>query len=146
MVIETSAQIQFSVSPWEPVELVAGGNVGYPGARVQNEGSGPVPGQDIIVTLPPGRRLRFEPETGAIYHLTVFDHVRAIRNYPGNLSPDGATLNFKDVDLGIPEPGSLSALWVAVTAAIDAPAGTTNLAFVVGGRSSNSSAITVRPT
>jgi hypothetical protein len=48
-----------------------------------------------------------------------------------------------NVDPVLPSRGSVSMMWVAVTATSTAPTGGTNLLFTIGGSKSNSSQIDV---
>jgi hypothetical protein len=135
---------QFSVSPGGPpdVTLVLGGVPGYPGVIVRNEGTGPVPPQNISVTLPPGGGLQFESEGGTQYLLTVFAAGGSTTQYNGNLSASGQSLAFSAVDLAI-GVGAQAVIWVAVSASPNARVGYTALQFVVGSQASSSNPIIV---
>lgn len=133
-----------NVTPGGPpsVNLVSGGATGYPGVHMQNNGHGAVLPQDVTVVLPTGKRLRFVPEAGPDYQLTVMADGKT-KYYIGVLSPDRQTLTFQKVDLAPPAAGATSVAWVAVTAGNDAPPGDTALAFTIGRQTSDSTPVVV---
>ncbi len=110
---------------------------------MRSERDGTVPRQNIAVNLPPGKGLYFEPGTSIDHSLSVYDSEGQVTNYIRNLSPDGQTFNFMNVDPALPSRGSVSTMWVAITATSTAPTGGTNLPFTIGDRTSNSSQIDV---
>lgn len=136
----------FDVTPGGPpgVHLVRGGAPGYPGVHLHNGGQGAVAPQDVTVVLPAGKRLRFESEAGTDYQLSVMDSQFNVSNHIGALSVDGQSLVFRQVDLALPVAGAVSAAWVSVTAANDAPVGPTALAFTVARKQSVSTSIVVK--
>lgn len=151
IVMEEANVVRFSVTPPEPpdgvVTLPRGGEIRYPGVELRADERGPFPRQTVTVTLPQGKGLQFVSEGGpSVYQLTV----QALRDGHGtvlytakSLSPDGQTLAFEGVDLGLSGERSTSRAWVAVKAANDAPLGDTHLSFQVGGQTSNSTLVHV---
>lgn len=135
----------FSVSPGGPpdVYLERGGETGYPGVHLRNEGEGPVDPQDVAVSLPVGKNLSFVPQKGVEYLLTVMDANGVLTQHTGFASSDGHSLSFRQVDLALPGKGSTSAAWISVAAAADAPVGDTALDFSVGGEGSASTPVHV---
>ncbi|MGI5341212.1 hypothetical protein ACQEVS_29330 [Streptomyces sp. CA-181903] len=133
----------FTVSPGAtPATAQRGGPVVYPGVEVRNKGTHDIPPQSVTVSLPVG--LRFGTAAAPDHQLTVWDPVADTSLvYPGVLSGDGRTLTFSDVDLTIPDAGSLSVLWVGVSASDDSPLGPTSAEFSIGGRTSPSTTINV---
>ncbi|MGK5640804.1 hypothetical protein ACSNOK_21190 [Streptomyces sp. URMC 126] len=133
---------EFTVSPGGPpdVTLKRGGAVGYPGVRVDGDVAfAPVP---VTVALPPGGGLLFGTSALPDHQLTVMDATGHTRQYPGTPSPDGTSLTFSGVDLGLP---GTTVMWVGVSATHDAPLGTTNLTFAVGGQAAASTPVVVGP-
>ncbi|OQR63555.1 hypothetical protein B6E66_13360 [Streptomyces maremycinicus] len=134
---------EFTLTPGGPpdVELIQGGTVGYPGVRVEAEVAfAPV---SVIVTLPAGRGLLFGTQTLADYQLSVQPAGGPAVPYTGQLSQDGTSLLFSDVDLKLP---GTTIMWVAVSAGHDATPGATNLAFNVGGKTASSTTVVVQPS
>ncbi|UQA93700.1 RCC1 domain-containing protein [Streptomyces halobius] len=137
--------VSLSISPAVPPDqtLTLAGEVGYPGVHLAAEGTVSA-AQSVRVTLPQGKGLRFVAQGGPAGHmLTVMDPVRGINHFPGNLSTDGQTLTFNNVDLALPQRGSWSRAWVAVKASPDALLGDTNLTFQIGDRTGPSTPIHV---
>ncbi|MEW2513885.1 hypothetical protein [Streptomyces sp. NPDC046870] len=134
----------FSVAPGGPpdVRLTPGGPTGYPGVHLETS-QGPVPEQTVRVTLPPGLGLKFVEEGNPGYQLTVLDSDGALKNFLGQLSPDGQTLTFSKVNLALPGKTSTSTAWVAVKAVDPNTTGRTSLTFQVGSQTSQSTPIEV---
>ncbi|MFE4514851.1 hypothetical protein ACFRMQ_11755 [Kitasatospora sp. NPDC056783] len=133
---------EFTLTPGGPpdVELTQGGPVGYPGVQVKADTAfAPV---SVTVTLPPGRGLLFGTQTMADHQLTVMDAGGTTTPYLGTLSEDGTSLVFSNVDLALP---GTSVMWVAVSAGHDAPTGATSLTSNVGGKTSPSTTVVVKP-
>ncbi|MFD9633940.1 hypothetical protein [Streptomyces violascens] len=124
----------FSVVPGgpPPVTLVPAGNPGYPEVHVIHQGNEQVPQQNVTVKLPEGANLKFQPP----YQVLVMNpQTSSTTNYQGTVSADGQTLTASHVDLtqaGLSGNGTYVPLWVAVTAEVNAPAGTTQLTFTIG--------------
>ncbi|MGX8909244.1 hypothetical protein ACR820_29125 [Streptomyces netropsis] len=136
----------FTVLPGGPpdVTLPRSGQIGYPGVRLRADAPGGAgTHRDIRVDLPQGRGLQFVPEAGPDHRLTVWSASGTTEHYTGTLSPDGQTLTFTDVALGLSGTGSDSAAWVAVRASANSPLGTTQLTFHVGNQTQSSTPIHV---
>ncbi len=134
----------FTVSPGgSPVTAERGGSPVYPGAEVRNDGAQTIPLQTVTAALPAGVGMRFGTPDNPDHQLTVWDAAGNITVYIGSNSDDGQSLTFFDIDLGIPDDGSRSVMWVCVSAADDTPQGPTSLEFTVGGRTSPSTTINV---
>ncbi|MEV5242320.1 hypothetical protein AB0K89_24940 [Streptomyces cinnamoneus] len=134
----------FTVSPGgNPVTALRGGPPIYPGVEVRNNHSGSIPLQTVTATLPDGLGMRFGVPGSPDHQLTVMRADGHTTAYVGSLSGDGQTLTFTDIDLEIPADGSLSAMWVCVSAAPDTPPGPTSVQFTVGDLVSPSTAIEV---
>lgn len=131
-----------SVSPGVPPDatLTRSGEVCYPGVRLDAEGA--VAAQTVHVDLPQGKGLQFVAEGSPGYQLTVQTQA-TLKHCPGNLTPDGQTLTFHNVDLGLPANGATSRAWVAVKATRDTQLGDTFLTFRIGDRTSPSTPIHV---
>ncbi|WP_217549810.1 hypothetical protein [Streptomyces sp. GbtcB6] len=99
--------------------------------------------QSIVVNLPSGKGLEFVPERGRNYQLTVYSGSKNTRSYDGELSSDGESLTFRNIDLALSPDNLESAVWVAVKANQTALAGTTQLTFKMGGVESASTPIEV---
>ncbi|MFD3582560.1 RICIN domain-containing protein [Streptomyces sp. NPDC058683] len=127
-----------AVTPGGPpdVMLTPAGEIGYPGVRLDAEGT--VYQQTVRVSLPEGKGLEFVAEGNPGYLLTIQDAGGATTSYAGNLSPDGQTLTFTNVDLALPGKGSTSRAWIPVRALPTAPLGDTSLSFTVGDQTSPS--------
>ncbi|MFF1792530.1 hypothetical protein ACFVX9_39460, partial [Kitasatospora sp. NPDC058243] len=124
-------------APGTDVYMIRGsGLLKYPGIRVRNTGGVPVAPQTVTVTLPAGLapHLSFVAQgPGGAYELSVeAGFGREIASAAGQLSPDRQMLTFTGVDLAVPEPGSVSALWVPVTADATCPLDVTALLYTVG--------------
>ncbi len=133
----------FEVVPGGPpdVQLVTGGDVGYPGVRVlPTDATKPIGPQNIEVRLPADQGLQWGTATQPVHRLQV----PGGEAYPGQLSADGMALTFSDVDLDSP-PGLEQAIWVTVSACRDATLGATSLSFTVGKQTSASTTILVTP-
>ncbi|WP_345600965.1 hypothetical protein [Streptomyces coacervatus] len=134
----------FTLSPGgAPATAERGGAPVYPGVEVRNNGTQAIPLQTVTAVLPTDARMRFGTQGNPDHQLTVWDAARNITVYRGSISDDDQTLTFSDVDLGIPENGSRSVMWVCVSAADDTPSGPTSVEFTVGDRISPSTAIEV---
>ncbi|ANP51972.1 hypothetical protein J2Z21_009009 [Streptomyces griseochromogenes] len=134
----------FTVSPGgDPVTAEREGAPVYPGVEVQNSGTEFIALQTVTATLPADTALRFGTAAGPDHQLTVWQADGSHSVYVGVLSADGRTLTFPDVDLGVPEAGSQSVMWVCVTASDDTPTGPTTVAFAIGDRTSPSTTIQV---
>ncbi|GHE09487.1 hypothetical protein [Streptomyces alanosinicus] len=134
----------FTVSPGgTPVTAERGGAPVYPGVEVRNSGSQAIPLQSVTAVLPPDAAMRFGVPGNLDHQLTVWDAAGNFTVYRGSISADGQSLAFSDVELGIPEDGSKSVMWVCVSASDDTPPGTTSVQFTVGDRISASTAIEV---
>ncbi|MGW1076727.1 hypothetical protein [Streptomyces sp. NPDC002537] len=134
-----------TVSPGGPpdVTLTRAGETGYPGVRLRADEEATGSRRDVRVELPQGKGLQFVEEGDPGYQLTVQSASGGTAYSTGTLSADGQTLTFTDVDLGLTDPGSTSAMWVAVKATGDSPGGGTHLVFRVGDQTSNSTAVYV---
>ncbi|MEU7135763.1 hypothetical protein [Streptomyces sp. NPDC046261] len=138
--------VPFTVVPGGPpdVALAPAGETGYPGVRLeQADEDGTVPPQDVYVSLPRGKGLRFVAEGGCDHLLTVQDAHGNAKTYRGIQSSDGQALTFESVDLALSGKGSASAAWVAVKASDSARLGNTKLTFCVGDQASDSACIRV---
>lgn len=134
----------FTVSPGgAPVTAERGGPPVYPGVEVRNNGTHEIPLQTVTVTLPAGTGLRFGTANSPDHQLTVWNANGDITVYVGTISGDGQSLTFSDVDLGTPDDGSQSVMWVCVSAGDDTPVGDTSVEFSVGVRTSPSTTIHV---
>ncbi|MCC5481081.1 hypothetical protein [Streptomyces barringtoniae] len=134
----------FTVSPGgSPVTAERGGPPKYPGVQVRNNGSQGIPLQEVTVTLPPDAQMRFGTAATPDHQLTVWDSDGNITVYGGSISGDGQSLHFSDVDLGIPDEGSQSVMWVCVSAGDGTPVGDTHVEFSVCTRTSLSTTIHV---
>lgn len=136
---------QFSVEPGSaaPVDVTAGGPTGYAGVGIRNTGTTAVPAQNVTVVLPAGAGLRFVPEQGTTFLLTVMDTSYVTRQYPGVLSGDGQSLTIAGAVLPLPAAGAFCAAWVAVAANPNAPAQQNTLTFTVGSQASPSTPVRV---
>jgi hypothetical protein len=123
------------------ITLQPGGEAGRPGVQVVAEREG-VDLQLVVVTLPADRGLRFAAGPDGLHELIVVVDGRS-RTYSGWLSPDEQFIIFTNVDLRITQPGKWAVVCVAVSAAGDAPEGTTSVQFAVGYAVSPSSSIDV---
>ncbi|MBL1087520.1 hypothetical protein JK359_37210 [Streptomyces actinomycinicus] len=133
---------EYTVTPGGPpdVELTRGGPAGYPGVRVESDAAfHPV---SVTVALPADHDLLFGSQTLADHQLTVHSAGQEPTPYMGELSPDGSTLVFSDVDLQLP---GRTVMWVSVSADHGAPLGATGLTFTIGGKPSPSTTIVVTP-
>ncbi|MFJ6054498.1 NHL repeat-containing protein [Streptomyces sp. NPDC092307] len=140
----SSDNANISVIPGGAVTLTKGGSRAYPGVEIHNNGLGAVPPQDVIVSLPALKGLRFEAEgANGAYELTVYGAGGTQPPVRGTLQASGTQLYFPNVNLLLPSVGSYSAIWLPITATDQAPLGATALTFQVGGRTSASSQITV---
>ncbi|GGP35123.1 NHL domain-containing protein [Streptomyces abikoensis] len=138
---------RFSVLPVGPpdpeVTLTHAGETGYPGVRLYADTDGTVPRQKVVVTLPAGKELGFVAQGDPGHLLTVANARTGTTVHRGTLSPDGRTLVFEDVDLGLTGKGSESRAWVAVRASRGTPLGDTALRFAVGDVPSDSTRVHV---
>ncbi|WP_171167874.1 hypothetical protein [Streptomyces sp. I05A-00742] len=140
--------IPFSVSPGGPPDVTLDRDhpVGYPGVRVRADDDGTVPPQDVYVTLPRGKGLRFNAEGGSHCLLTVQDTHGTTHPFPGHAAADGQALIFPGVNLFLSGKGTTSTVWVAVKATAGVPAEpkeSTALTFCVGVRTSLSTPVDV---
>ncbi|MEU1375507.1 hypothetical protein ABZ442_17865 [Streptomyces triculaminicus] len=134
----------FTVLPGgNPVTAQQGGPAVYPGVEVRNNHSASIPPQTVTATLPAGLHMRFGVQGNPDHQLTVMRSDGNTTVYMGDISSDGQTLTFTDVDLEIPQDGSRSAMWVCVSAADDTPPGPTSVQFTVGDLVSPSTTIEV---
>lgn len=134
----------FTVSPGgNPVTAQQGGPPVYPGVEVRNKHSSSFPPQTVTAALPAGLDLRFGVPGNPDHQLTVMRADGNTTAHMGDISSDGQTLTFTDVDLEIPQDGSRSAMWVCVSAAPDTPPGPTSVQFTVGDLVSPSTTIEV---
>ncbi|MER6146092.1 hypothetical protein ABT174_39845 [Streptomyces sparsogenes] len=134
----------YSVTPGgDPVTAERGGAPVYPGVEVRNNGSQAIPLQTVTATLPAGAAMRWGTQDNPDHQLTVWEVGGNITVYVGSVSDDGQSLTFLDVDLGIPDAGSKSVMWVCVSATDDTPPGPTSAEFSVGDRTSPSTTINV---
>ncbi|GGP35104.1 hypothetical protein [Streptomyces abikoensis] len=138
--------IPFSVSPGGPpdVTLKPGGATGYPGVHLYADDDGTVSPQDVHVALPEGDGLRFVPEGGDGYLLSV-QGSQGVKTYRGSLSSDGRALTFQGVDPALSGKGATSTAWVAVKALAHAPKVQVSLVFCMGDRTSSSTPVDVDP-
>ncbi|MER6075111.1 hypothetical protein ABT187_41205 [Streptomyces sp. NPDC001817] len=127
----------------DPVTAERGGAPVYPGVEVRNNGSQAIPLQSITAALPADLNMQFGTADNPDHQLTVWDANRNTTVYMGHLSDDGQVLTFSHVDLGIPDAGSRSVMWVAVSASDATPPGATRVEFSVGDRLSPSTTINV---
>ncbi|GAA5062180.1 hypothetical protein [Streptomyces similanensis] len=133
-----------TVSPGgDPVTAERGGSPRYPGVEVRNNGTQDIPLHTVTATLPADTGLRFGTPDNPDHQLTVMNADGNTTPYMGSISQDGQTLTFTDVDLDILNDGTLSVLWICVSASPDTPPGPTTVEFTVGGRTSASTAIEV---
>ncbi|MET7906552.1 hypothetical protein ABZS86_35920 [Streptomyces sp. NPDC005355] len=134
----------YTVSPGgAPVTAERGGWPVYPGVEVRNNGSQVIPLPVVTATLPVGAAMRWGMQDNPDHQLTVWDAGGNTTVYMGSVSDDGQSLTFLDVDLGIPDAGSQSVMWVCVSASDDTPPGVTSVEFSVGDRTSPSITIDI---
>jgi hypothetical protein len=126
-----------------PVTLERGGPTRYPGVEVRNEGAQGIGAQDVTVILPDASGLTFGPPSNPDHQLTVWDGNSGPTAYMGTLSPDGRTLSFTGVNLSANEPGTRSVMWVAVSAAHNAPTGPVHAVVTVGDQTSPSTTLNI---
>ncbi|MGQ5640432.1 MULTISPECIES: hypothetical protein [unclassified Streptomyces] len=104
---------------------------------------GPVPEQTVQVSQPQGMGLQFVEEGNPGCQLSVLDSDGALKNYLGQLSPDGRTLTFSKVNLAPTGKSSTATASVAVKAADPSTTGRTSLTFQMGSQTSQSTPIEV---
>ncbi|MER6443844.1 hypothetical protein [Streptomyces venezuelae] len=137
------ADVTFSMAPAGTVVLVAGGERGFPGVEVTSTGL--VPSQTVRVALPSARGLRFVEEgVPSRYQLTVYEPAGRASFYYAEPDPNARPygLLFRNVDFGLDGQGRV-AMWVAVEALPEAPAGDTSLVYDIGGQRSASGVVSV---
>ncbi|MFD3582556.1 hypothetical protein [Streptomyces sp. NPDC058683] len=134
----------FAVSPGGvPVTAKRGGLPVYPGVEVRNNGMQAIPLQTVTAVLPAGAGMRFGTQGNPDHQLTVWPVGGNTTVYRGIISDDGQSLTFSDIDLGIPQAGSQSVMWVCVSASDVTTPGPTSVEFTVGDRTSPSTGIEV---
>ncbi|MGW7820085.1 hypothetical protein ACWGLF_18575 [Streptomyces puniciscabiei] len=126
-----------------PVTAERGETPVYPGVEIRNNGSQTIPLQTVIAALPADLNMQFGTPDNPDHQLTVWDANHTTTVYMGSPSDDGQVLTFSHVDLGIPDAGSRSVMWVAVSASDATPPGATRVEFSVGDRLSPSTTINV---
>ncbi|MFF6946795.1 hypothetical protein, partial [Streptomyces lavendulae] len=113
--------------------------------EVRNTGAAsPFQVRTVTATLPPGNGVRFVPEAGADYQVTVQEQGTDPRHYHATLSADARTLTAENVRFHTPAHGGLAALWVPVAIAENSTRGFTAVTFEVGTRSSDPTPIRVQ--
>jgi hypothetical protein len=123
----------FTVTPGgEPRTLKRGGMLRYPGVQIRNEGSQDIPRQTITVTLPDTSGLHFGTPSNPDQQLTVCNSRENSTVHMGTPSADGRSLTFSGVHLKADAPGAQSVMWIGVSAADNAPTGTTHAVFTIG--------------
>jgi hypothetical protein len=123
----------FTATPGgEPTTLERGGMLRYPGVHIRNEGSQNIPAQTIRVTLPDTSGLHFGTPSNPDHQLTVWNSRENSTVYIGTPSADGRSLTFSGVDLKAEGTGAESVMWIGVSAADNAPTGTTHAIFTIG--------------
>ncbi|GAA3245545.1 hypothetical protein [Streptomyces lavendulae] len=135
----------YEVRPGPPITLPRGENrIGYPGVEVLNTGpASPFQVRTVRATLARGDGMRFVPEAGVDYQVTVQEPGTEPRHYHATLSADARTLTAENVRFHMPAHGGLAALWVPVSAAEGPTGDLAEVTFEVGTRSSDPTPIRV---
>ncbi|MFE9220231.1 hypothetical protein ACFYN3_28265 [Streptomyces lavendulae] len=144
--VQVTQKPVYEVRPGPLVMLPWGeSHIGYPGVEVRNTGAAsPFQVRTVTATLPPGNGVRFVPEAGADYQVTVQEQGTDPRHYHATLSADARTLTAENVRFHTPAHGGLAALWVPVAIAENSTRGFTAVTFEVGTRSSDPTPIRVQ--
>ncbi|MFF1792551.1 discoidin domain-containing protein, partial [Kitasatospora sp. NPDC058243] len=134
----------FQASPAGPpdITLTPGGTAGYPAVRLMSTGQDPVTPRYATVILPPGKGLTFTTAASGQYEIAVITGDGQTHTYPAALVSGGQSLaSTAPVDLGLPAPTSVSALWTGISAQGSAAPGDTACAFTISDQYSPSTPI-----
>ncbi|MFD7908036.1 hypothetical protein ACFV4G_38090 [Kitasatospora sp. NPDC059747] len=132
LIVADLATDGFSVSPGGPVTVTRAGDPKYAGVFVTPLEPDSVPPQTVVVTLPPGRGLRFAGSL-MVFGKRADGSIGPLASYDGTLSPDGQTFTTDGpVDLALSTADPSNELMVEVKALAEAPTGGSDLAFTVG--------------
>ncbi|MFJ6054515.1 hypothetical protein [Streptomyces sp. NPDC092307] len=106
--------------------------LGYPGVRLMNSGAEYKTKVNITVAIPPDSALKFVPEAGAKYQVTVYPDSGVTTPAPyAILSGSGLEITLRNLELTLAQQETVT-LWVAVYASDKAPTPeNVNLSFTV---------------